>query len=267
MHIYIPALTIIFILLIASLNVVYDVEDNKKDAVFSKTIHLLADYDLNLELDASDKNKIHEVIPEKTIKERYNPYYLDTIGYASNESAFDNDRGAYITMAIKYSLQNPIHFLDYLFKSSAMTWDITRDNDWKGKPYYDITTDGARTSFFNHNHSIPTTPYENASLINFGTDEFNRLDFIVDSAKDNIILDTLFNSPALYMYLSFIIMAGIYLLTRTKEICLVYLPNMLNIVYSILINTNSGQPISASKFISILFIINDYNRNHPASEK
>ena len=223
-------MTIIFILLLASLNVVYDVEDTKKDAVFSKTIHLLADYDLNLDLEKTDRDKIHTVINENTIKQRYNPYYLDPIGYAANETVFDNDEGTYISMAIKYSIQNPLHFLSYLFTSSAMTWDITRDDDWKGEPYYEVTQDGAKANYFKINKSSPTTSYENASLTNFGTSAFNTLDGYVDFARENIVLDTLFNSPALYMYLAFIAMAAIYLITRSKDILLVYLPNMLNIV-------------------------------------
>lgn len=230
LHLYIPALTIIFILLFASLNVVYDVEDTKKDAVFSKTIHLLADYDLNLDLENGDRDKIHAVIDGNTIKQRYNQYYLDPIGYAANETVFDNDEGTYIGMAIKYSFENPLHFLSYLFGSSAMVWDITRDADWKGQPYYEVTQDGAKANYFKINKSSPTTSYENASMVNFGTSSFNTLDGYVDFARDNIVFDTLFNSPALYMYLAFIAMAAIYLLTRSKDILFVYLPNMLNIV-------------------------------------
>ena len=41
-------LTVTFILLIASLNIVYDVQDNEKDAIATKVAHMLADYELNL---------------------------------------------------------------------------------------------------------------------------------------------------------------------------------------------------------------------------
>lgn len=60
-----PSLTIIFILLIASLNVVYDVEDNQKDFIFVKTSHMLADYDLHLDLADADRDKIHKMMDEK----------------------------------------------------------------------------------------------------------------------------------------------------------------------------------------------------------
>ena len=48
--------------------------------------------------------------------------------------------------------------------------------------------------------------------------------------KDNIILDTLFDSPAFYMYLSFIILGLLFIITRCKEIFLIYLPCLLNII-------------------------------------
>lgn len=229
LFISIPVMTIIFMLLIASLNVAYDVEDAEHDAVFSKTSHILADYSLNIELEDSDRNKIYELLPEKDIKENYDIYLQDSISFIANETPFENDKGTYIKMVIDYSLKNPKHFIKYLFKSSAMVWDITRDDDWKGKPYYDVNDKGGNNFFTKYNHT-PITAYENASNVNFGTDQFNQLDSFVDFARDNIILDSLFNSPAFYMYLAFIILAFLHILTKSKEYYMVYTPNMINII-------------------------------------
>ena len=109
-----PALTIIFILLIASLNVAYNVEDNQKDAVFTKVSHMLADYDLNLHMTPEDQAKVHKLMDEKTIKEKYNITYSDPIWGAANEQVYDSDKDAYMGMAASYSLSNPAHFLEYL---------------------------------------------------------------------------------------------------------------------------------------------------------
>ena len=74
MYIIIPVLTIIFIMVISSLSVVYEVEDTHKDGVFAKVMHMLADYDLNLDLSKNDRDMIHKVISKKQIKEKYNIY-------------------------------------------------------------------------------------------------------------------------------------------------------------------------------------------------
>ena len=229
-----PALTIMFIILIASLSVAYEVEDTHKDGVFAKVAHMLADYDLNLDLSEADKNKIHEMISEKDIKSKYNPYFTDPIRDTANQDVYDKNKNDYITMAIAYSLKNPIHFLEYMIGSSNMAWDITRDADWKGTVYY-INEDGvnlqhAKENFYSKTHSTPKESYEDVVGVNEGTGEYNAVNSYVYAAKSNIILDTLFNSPALYMYLAFILMAGIYFFTRSTNVVWIYLPNLLNIL-------------------------------------
>lgn len=232
-YVALPALTILFILLIASLNVAYEVEDNQKDAFFVKTIHMLADYDLNLDMKDSDRDKIHEIFNEKDIKEKYNPYYSDCLpGKVNNIS--DDNKWEYVGIAIKYSLQNPFHFLKYMLKSSAIVWDITRDDDWVGQPYY-IYEEGpklesARSMFLKAHQVKPIEDFEKMNEVNMGTAEFDFANSIVNQIRENIILNTLFTSPALYMYLAIILMILIYFITRSRDIFLVYLPNFLNIV-------------------------------------
>ena len=229
-----PVIVIIFILLIASLNVVYNVQDNAKDATLSKTTHMLANYDLYHKLDAKDSAKFHELINETAVKDKYDTFFTDPVRNAANESVFEANKGEYIGMAVKYSLQDPIHFIKYMLSSSEITWDITRDSYWQGKPYY-IDENGpnlehSRNNYFKSYHTSPVAAYENVSSANEGNGLFNLLNYIVYNARTNIITDTLFESPALFMYLSILAMAGIYYLTKSKNIILVYLPNLLNIL-------------------------------------
>ena len=229
-----PVIAIIFILLIASMNVVYNVEDNAKDATLSKTTHMLANYDLYHKLDAKDSAKFHELINETAVKDNYKTFFTDPVRNAANESVFEANKGEYIGMAVKYSLQDPIHFIKYMLSSSEITWDITRDNYWQGKPYY-IEENGpnlesARNTYFKAYHTTPVAAYENVSSANEGNGLFNLFNYIVYNARTNIITDTLFESPALYMYMSILAMAGIYYLTKSKNILLVYLPNLFNIL-------------------------------------
>ena len=228
------ALTIMFILLIASLNVVYDVDDSQKDYIYVKTSHMLADYDLHLDLDDADRDKIHKMIDEKELKSSYNIYYSDPITAISNESVFKNDSQSYLQMAMKYSLKNPDYFLFYLFKSSDIVWDITRDDDWIGSPYY-INSDGPKIdekgdTFFSFKNTTPQKSYEKIYNYNEGTLKFTLLNSFVFEAQENLILDTLFNSPALYMYLAILLLILMHIITKSKELYLIYLPNLLNII-------------------------------------
>lgn len=223
-----PALTIIFILLIASLNVAYDVENNQKDAIFTKVSHMLADYDLNLNMTPQDQAKVHQLMDEKTIKEKYNITYSDPIWGAANEQVYDNDKGTYIGMAVSYSLSNPIHFLEYLFGSSPMVWDITRDSEWIGSVYKTDINNANR--FYYSGNVKPVADFDNAMAANSRTGEYQQLNSFAYFIKDNLITDTLFDSPALYFYLAIVLLVAIHLITKSKDIYLVYLPNFLNIL-------------------------------------
>ena len=228
-----PILTVTFILLIASLNIAYDVQDNEKDAIATKVAHMLADYDLNLEIDAADREKIYEIIDKDKVREAYTPTDSDPIFAITDYKTFEKDKGTYIGLAVKYSLKNPLHCIGYLFSSSPMVWDIIKDSDWKGRPYY-MSADHDRLESDTYEYHVVRQnpiiePYENLSYANWGTPAFdflNSLSLTIESS----FLDTLFNNPALYMYLSIIFLILIQTAVRTKEIWLMYVPNILNIL-------------------------------------
>ena len=132
-------------------------------------------------------------------------------------------------MAVKYSIKNPIHFLEYLFNSSPIVWDITRDSSWIGYQY-NTDMENDKYKFYSNHKEINITEFEDISYKNNGTDMFVGLNNFVNGFKDNIILDTLFDSPALYMYLSLLLLAVMFFITRSKDILLIYLPNLLNIL-------------------------------------
>lgn len=233
MSILLIILTTTFILLISSLNVVYDVEDNEKDAVMTKIVHMLADYDLNLEIEDSDRAKIHTLINEDKVKDSYKQTGSDAILTITNFTNFEKNKYTYIEIALKYSLKNPLHCLEYLFDSSPMVWDIKKDNDWLGRPYY-MNGEEDRlqmdfNSYYNKHNYTPTTPYENLSYVNWGSPAFNALN-LLSLGIEGCILDIVFNNPAFYMYLSIIILTLIYSITKNKEIYLMYIPNLLNII-------------------------------------
>ena len=263
LFIAIPTLTVVFILLIASLNVVYDVEDYQRDALMAKTAHVLADYDLNLELSDADRDKIHELISEKDIKQFYNIRFSDAVFEHSNETVFSNNKATYIMMVLSYSLKNPIHFIEYFFNSSPLVWDITRGDDWVGTEF-NLYIDNGKQRYYNYAHMQPVTDYDNATPKKAGTDEYNNMFGFVNTFKLNKALDSLFNSPALYMYLAILAMIGIHLITKSKSIYFAYLPNLLNILIIMFsISAQDTRFLYANllvAYLMIIILINEYEK-------
>lgn len=229
-----PILAITFILLISSLNIVYDVQDNEKDALMTKTCHMLADYYLHLDMEDADKEKIHQVLDKDKINKSYMPSDSDRIFAIMNQDESERNGGTYVELAIKYSLRNPLHCLQYLFESSPMVWDIVRDDDWAGRPFYmngeHDRLHGDFNAYYIPRNLTATQSYENISYANWGTPAFNALNSLAIYIPDSAPLDTLFDSPALYMYISIVVLILINFITKSKEIYLIYVPNLLNII-------------------------------------
>lgn len=236
----ITLLTVLFILLILTLNVIYDVEDNEKDAISSKIMHMLVDYKLNLTIEDEDKAMIDQIITNDTKSlQEYDITFLDPITLLTNQTAYENYKAAVIEISIKYTIANPIHFLKYAFNSAPMVWNIIKDeNNWHVSSYGTSNDYSWKRFYVLHdsklykldNSTKPLKNYENASAKNSKTKMYKELDSIAIGFTKNKMEDTLFNSPAFYMYLSFVVIGAIYLLTRSKDIFLVYLPNLLNII-------------------------------------
>ena len=225
-------LTVTFILLISALDVAYDVDDNAKDAMMTKIAHMLADYDLNLEIEDADRKEIHKLLAEDRINSSFKMTVTDPILHITNAQQYESNKGTYIGLALKYSLKYPQHCLEYLFDSSPMVWNIVRDH-WAGRPYYlsgeqDRLQADFNTYYGNH-HYTPTTPYENLSYVNWGTPAFDTLNLMA-LGIEGCLLDTVFNNPALYMYISFILLIIMQIMVKSKEIWLMYVPNLLNII-------------------------------------
>lgn len=230
----VPALTIVLIVLISSLTIVYDVDGHQLDGVRDVIAHMLADYDMHLNLDPADKEKLHVLINETQMKSTYKDTFKDPLRNATDYKVWKNDKATYIKMAIKYSLKNPGYFIHHMLNAAPITWKIVRDESWQDANGILYSTpdkmEKTKDRFYSLQKTQPKSNFDAATPTNIGTPEFNILNSWVKFAKDNVILSTLFNSPALYMYLSLILMVGLYLITRVKDIWLVYLPNLLNII-------------------------------------
>ena len=228
----IPALTIVFILLIASLNIAYDVEEHRDDALCLMVGHMLADYDMNHKIDASDEAKLHKFVDKNKSIKYYNVLWKDpTRNNILHKDVWKEDKGTYIKMAIDYSFKHPMHFITYLLNAAPIVWQITRDADWQhaNGGVYNTNNTGHRDGFYDKRNKTPAAGFDNATSVNIGTPQYDALNNWVNFAKDNIVLDTIFDSPALYMYLAIIILAVLFWITRLRDLWLIYLPNLLNI--------------------------------------
>ena len=232
LYLIIPAATVAIILLIGCLNIAYDVEDVQNDALCDIVGHMLAEYSVNLEIEPADNAKLKGLLREKNRDKEYNVIFKDpTRKHIINKNAWEKDKPAYVWMAVKYSLKHPKHFANYLLKSAPIVWDVTRESDWAEANGIAYTTamNSQRDGFYQKRNTTPITDFDNASAANEGTATYEALDGLVNLARDNTILDTLFNSPALYMYASLVLLLVLYLLTRVRDLWLVYLANLLNI--------------------------------------
>ena len=147
-----------------------------------------------------------------------------------------------------------------MFKSADIVWDVTRDNDWTGEVYY-ITDNGsniekAKTQYYASINSTPKEGYEDISDVNHNTGKYTLLNSFVNTAKTNMVLDTLFNSSALYMYLAIILLILMHVVFRSKDMYLVYLPNFLNIIIVFLsIPAQDNRYLYANQLVFYLLVI------------
>ena len=117
-----------------------------------------------------------------------------------------------------------------MFSSSPMVWCIVWGDDWIGTEYF-TSSDWAWEHYYVYRNYTPVCEYEMNPVKNKGTPMYEQLNYFVNEGiKDNVITNTLFNSVGLYMYLSFILIGVIFFLTKSKDIFIVYLPNMINII-------------------------------------
>lgn len=84
-------------------------------------------------------------------------------------------------------------------------------------------------AYYGAHNFTPTHAYENLSYANWGTPAFNTLNQLSIDIETGIF-DTLLNNPALYMYLSIILLILMHATIRSREIYLMYVPNLFNII-------------------------------------
>ena len=120
------------------------------------------------------------------------------------------------------------------FGGNPLVWSVLRGDEWIGQAYY-LTNGGnylkdAQNKFYTSNNITPTASYEKLTSANYGKGNYGLVNSVAVYFKDHTLTDTLFLSPALYMYLAIILLVAIQMITKSKEMYLVYIPNLINII-------------------------------------
>ena len=144
---------------------------------------------------------------------------------------------AIILILILGSLSFAYHVEDAHSNASGgvpMVWSVLRGDDWEGQAYY-LTANAdpvkeAQNKFYTQNNITPSESYEKLTSANLGEANYNLVNSFAVYFKDHTLTDTLFYSPALYMYLAIILLVAFQLITKSKDMYLVYVPNLINII-------------------------------------
>lgn len=257
---YYFATLLIFLIFISSLNFIFKVENIEKDALSTKAAHYFVFCEKNNLLTNHEKDVINKLVDLKKGKKVYNVYYSDPIYTITNEKVFKKNKKEYITIILKKALKNPIKTIEYYVNSSSLVWKIIKNDKWIGDVYYtDI-------------NSVNNVEHFEAKNIN--KKRYTVLNKYVNSFKENKVA-RLFYSPALFMYVTIILVAIMLLKKNNKSILMTVVPNFLNIfIVSLSIPVQDVRYLYSNVligyFIIILFIewsLNKYEKIKKINKK
>ena len=129
----------------------------------------------------------------------------------------------------------------------------------------DINIEDARNQFFSTINAEPSESYENLSQ-STGKGSYNIIDSIVDLWRENAILGMLFNNSILYMILSVVLLALIYLRIESHEIFLIYVAPLINIIISVLTGQNYTYPNMLVFYLIAIIFVSFYFKPNLANE-
>lgn len=125
--------------------------------------------------------------------------------------------------------------LNFAFNVHNDKIDIPTDDAFEN----DINLKGAQNQFFSTINAEPSQDYEKVTSVNVKQGSYSIIDSYVDKWQGNSILNILFNNGILYMILSIMLLALIYVNTKSNEIFLVYVVPFLNTIIVIFTGQNN----------------------------
>jgi hypothetical protein len=197
---------------IKSLDYIYKVKNNEKDAIEPKILQLSAFYNNEGVLEEKDLELIDKAISIETLMEVYSPTYSDSIWDNTDHKVYKENHIEIYKMILKTTVKHPIKFVKYVFESTNFVWNPT---------YYKNGTILIISTY---------TDLGRVSPANYDTEYYNLVIKIVNkSIRTKAIASILYN-PALYMYISIILLIVLKKRVNKKINLLFILPNLLNIL-------------------------------------
>ncbi len=136
--------------------------------------------------------------------------------------------------------------LNFVYDVQTDKLNIPADDKFENN----INLESAQNQFFSTINAEPEQEYEKISSVNTKQGSYAIIDPFVELWQQNPILEILFNNPFVYLILSVILLALIYVRTQSNEIFLVYLPPFINTIIAFF----TGQPNIYSNML-IFFLI------------
>ncbi len=219
--ILLPLITILSILSISSLNILYNVKSNEKDAIEPKVMQYLTYYIKNKKISKKDLQKITKVANKKALLKNYSDSYTDNTYGIINHKEYKRQKKVLLNLCIKYSLKYPLSSMDFALKTTSFIWNPTFTKKRIGLI---ITTD------INSTNNI-----ENIQPYHKDEKYYQSINTTIQRTLENDITKILLYSAALYFYLTIIIAIILKVKWKYKTL-LIILPNILNLIIIALSN-------------------------------
>ena len=126
----------------------------------------------------------------------------------------------------------------------------------------DINLKDAQNKFFSTANTEPSESYEKVTSANTKQGSFNIIDSYVDTWRGNAILGILFGNGMLYLILSVLLLAYIYVKTELNEIFLVYLAPFINTVIVMLTGQSTIYPNILVFYLIAIICVGIYFNPH-----
>lgn len=176
------------------------------------------------------------------LRQYYNPYYSDPIGKTEMNNQYILDhQNDFNKLFFDLSLKYPKTSIKFWAKSTVILWKIVIPNNSIGTII--------NTSIWAENKDI------NINHVNENTFIYKKTNVIISKTLNNVYLKTILYSPALYLYLSIILLC--YLSIKFKRyLILVIVPNIFNLAgLAISIPVQDARYVYANYLLYFLILI------------
>ena len=150
--------------------------------------------------------------------------------------------------------------LNFVYDVQGDAFNIPTDDAFEN----DIDLRNAQNQFFSIIDDEPSQDYEMITSANAGKNNYNLIDSYVSTWQENSILGILFNNPILYMILSIVLLALIYVRSEANSIFFVYVPALVNAIIAIITQQYSSYATILTFYLVVIICVSYYLKPNTA---